>query len=151
MKLLEAPLPLSEVFECLIHGIVCEEPAQAPTGLDTPGGWEDLMGGLEAWEQDPDILDDEGVEPPEPPITRLASDIACMMRDRNMEPPGRVMPNGDGGIVFRWRMGDAAWTVESDRSIESSLARRGRVVCRHSLHEGANFTRWCRRIPGPGV
>ena len=69
-------------------------------------------------------------------MLRLAMDVAAVLRDRNVEAPDRVIPNGDGGIVFRWRSRDFTWSLEleADGSMETSLMEVNRLVCRHSLH-----------------
>jgi len=69
-------------------------------------------------------------------MLRLAMDVAAVLRDRNVEAPDRVIPNGDGGIVFRWRSCDFTWSLEleADGSMETSLMEENRLVCRHSLH-----------------
>ena len=72
-------------------------------------------------------------------MLRLAMDVAAVLRDRNVEAPDRVIPNGDGGIVFRWRSCDFTWSLEleADGSMETSLMEEDRLVCRHSLHAPA--------------
>ena len=141
MKLLDTPMLLSEEFDYLVHGIVRETLIRPPATPTHEAAWRKLIDELASWgERGADMLEDEGVEPPQPSIVHAATELASIMRDRDMEPPGRLMPNGDGGIVFRWRVGECAWTVEfeSDGSIESCLVRRGKLIRRHSLHEGGD-------------
>ena len=135
MRLLETAVALPDRLEYLVRGIVQDEPGASLTPQQD-ADWQKLVDTLADWERDPDDLEDEGVEPPDVPAIRLASDLAEMMRDRNIEPPGRKVPNGDGGLLFQWRSDQTTWTVEFDidGSVESSLVRSGRLVCRQSLH-----------------
>ncbi len=69
-------------------------------------------------------------------MVQLAMSIAGVLRDQNVEVPDRVIPNGDGGIVFRWRTGDFIWSLEldSDGSLETLIMEHDNLLCRHSLH-----------------
>ena len=60
-----------------------------------------------------------------------------MLRDTGVEAPQHVVPNGDGGIVFRLRSGPQVLSLEldGDGSVESYLLRGGKLVWRHALHE----------------
>ncbi len=81
-------------------------------------------------------MSDEGIEGPSIATIRLAEKTARVLRDCNVEVPDRVVPNGDGGIVFRWRSGDFTWSLDldADGSLETSLVERENLLCRHSLH-----------------
>ena len=135
MKLLETAVAPPDRLEYLVRGIVQDEPGIRLTPQQD-ADWQELMDTLVDWARDPGDLEDEGVEPPDSSTIKLASELAGMMRDRDIEPPDRLAPNGDGGLVFRWRSGQTTWTVEFDMdgSVESSLVRSGRLVCRQSLH-----------------
>ena len=69
-------------------------------------------------------------------MVHLAINVAKVLRDQNVESPDRVVPNGDGGIVFRWRSGNFTWSLEldADGSLETSLMDHDSLLCRHSLH-----------------
>jgi len=80
-------------------------------------------------------LEDEGVEAPALEAIRLALNAVDTLRESGVDAPSRTVPDGDGGVVFRWRSGDNAWTLafEADGTIESSLVAKGRLVSRHAL------------------
>ena len=67
-------------------------------------GWQDIIDSkLIEWGRDPGQLEDEDVTPPSRAIIDRASDLAMLLRERNWHPPNRVVPSGDGGIIFeRW-------------------------------------------------
>lgn len=72
------------------------------------------------WGRDPTRLEDEDVVPPSFEAIKVASDSAMALRDKSKEAPKRVVPNGDGGIVFeRWE-GSVSETIEvfEDGAIE---------------------------------
>ncbi len=72
------------------------------------------------WGRDPSQLEDEGIDPPSRAIVTLALQFAMFLRDQNVAPPDRAIPNGDGGIVFKRTMGDILEIIEvaKDASIE---------------------------------
>lgn len=125
---------LTEILH-LLQGIVQDEPVRARVAPQHQAAWQGLRDELADWERAPQRQEDEGVVPPDPSVVRLASEIASAMQERDMEPPGRLVPNGDGGLAFRWRTVETTWTVELDMdgAIESSLVRRGRLVWRRGL------------------
>ena len=71
---------------------------------------------------------------------QLAMDVATVMRDGKIEAPDRIVPNGDGGLVFRWHSGEFTWSLELDvdGSMETTLMEEHTLVCRHSLHVPAS-------------
>ena len=141
MQLLAPPVSLSDKVRYLTQGIVLGEPDPLPAEQRNEALWEQVAEVLHNWAADPDGVEDEGVVAPDEATIRLALDVGETMQQMRLEPPGAVMPNGDGGLVFRWRSGDDMWTVEfdDDGTIESSLARKERLVCRHTLHEGRDL------------
>ncbi len=84
------------------------------------------------WGRDPTRLEDEDVVPPSFEAIKAASDSAMALRDKSIEAPKRVVPNGDGGIVFeRWE-GSVSETIEvfEDGSIEYCRYRDTRLTHR---------------------
>jgi len=136
MPVLEVPQTLPERIEYLLHPVVEFETAHAPLSETHAMAWQELLEQLSAWVRDPEQLRDEEIAAPSSRMLRLAMDVAAVLRDRNVEAPDRVIPNGDGGIVFRWRSCDFTWSLEleADGSMETSLMEENRLVCRHSLH-----------------
>ena len=136
MPVLEVPQTLPERIEYLLHPVVDFEMAHAPLSETHAMAWQELLEQLSAWARDPEQLSDEEIAAPSGRMLRLAMDVAAVLRDRNVEAPDRVIPNGDGGIVFRWRSCDFTWSLEleADGSMETSLMEENRLVCRHTLH-----------------
>jgi len=87
------------------------------------------------WARYPSRLDDEGVIPPSADIIHRACEIAIDMRDQTLAAPLRVVPNGDGGIVFERREGPIFQTIEiyEDGSVESAAFVDSRLVSCHRL------------------
>ena len=137
MKVLEFPQTLAERIDYLLQAVVAR-----PTTRDTLpeaeiAAWQELMDEqFSSWAKDPEQLSDDGIEAPSVAMVQLAMSIARVLRDQNVEAPDRVVPNGDGGIVFRWRSGDFTWSLELDvdGSLETSLMEQDDLLCRHSLH-----------------
>ena len=104
-----------------------DEQSLASTALrrDTERGlWQDIIDGkLVEWGRDPSQLDDEGIDSPTPQTIKRASQIALFMRDQGMPAPSRIVPTGDGGIVFERQQGVVFETIEigADGSIEVAL------------------------------
>ncbi len=137
MKLLELPHTLSEKIGRLLQPILAIGPVTGSAGGDEHNAWETVVEQLRRWTGDPRQLSDEGVEAPTSEVLATAAAMADVLRDAGVEPPDHLIPNGDGGIVFRWRSGQRAWSIEldSDGSLESYLLQQGKLVWRHSLHE----------------
>jgi hypothetical protein len=137
MKLLETPITLSEKVRYLTEAIVEGDSLEGPLKPENQAAWQRVLDKLAVWDGNPHELEDEDFEVPVPSALRLASAVAGVMRERGIDSPQTVVPNGDGGLVFRWRSGETAWTMEfeSDGSIDSSLVRNGKLIRRHSLHD----------------
>ena len=137
MKVLDFPQTLPERIDYLLQPVVIRPTARELLPAAEIAAWQDLMDKqFSSWASDPEQLGDDGIEAPSVEIVRLARDVATVLREQNVESPDRVVPNGDGGIVFRWRFGDFTWSleVEADGSLESSLMEHDSLLCRHSLH-----------------
>lgn len=139
MPVLEVPRTLPERIEYLLHPVVELETPHAPLSQANAGAWQERIEQLAAWARDPQQLSDEDIVAPSGRMIQLAMDVAAVMRDRNVEASDRVVPNGDGGIVFRWRSRDFTWSLEldADGSMETSLMEDNKLVCRHCLHAPA--------------
>ncbi len=137
MKLLELPHTLSEKISRLLLPIRAAEPATTPLGPERQDRWRMVLEQLGRWKSDPSQLEDEDVEAPTSQVLVASVAVAEALRDTGVEPPDAVVPNGDGGLVFRWRMAQRAWSIEleGDGTIESYLMHQGKLVWRHSLHE----------------
>jgi hypothetical protein len=136
MPALEVPQTLPDRIAYLLHSVVEFETPHAPLSEIHLVAWQELIAQLSAWARDPQQLRDEDIEPPSNRMIQLAMDVASVMRDRKIEAPDRIVPNGDGGLVFRWRSGEFTWSLELDvdGSMETTLMEEHMLVCRHSLH-----------------
>jgi hypothetical protein len=137
MKVLEFPQTLAEKIDYLLQPVVTRPRAHELLSDAEIAAWQELIGKqFSSWARDPQQLGDDGIEAPSAETVQLAMNIARVLRDQNVESPDRVVPNGDGGIVFRWQSGDFTWSLEldADGSLETSLMEHDNLRCRHSLH-----------------
>lgn len=107
-----------------------------PEGQEARSAWQALIDRqLIEWGRDARPLEDDGVVPPLPAVVNLASRLAMAMRDDGKPPPLRVVPNGEGGIVFERCAGSVFETVEiqADLSVESASYRDSRLVSRQRV------------------
>jgi hypothetical protein len=123
----------SSQIDWLMAGIVQSNPP-----AEVPGGgaaWESILDRITGWKQDPGSLEDEGVRAPSSRVLQQAEDFARELHQRRIEAPTVVVPNGDGGVILRWRDGHAQWSIEfeEDGFVESYLVVAGKVQCRHGL------------------
>src|SRR5437867_6844152 len=114
MKLLELPHTLSEKVERLLQPILAGGRAAGSAGEVQRSAWQLVVDQLHHWAGDPRQLADEGVEAPTSEVLAMAAAVADVLRDAGIDPPDSLVPNGDGGIVFRWRSGQRAWSIELD-------------------------------------
>jgi hypothetical protein len=75
------------------------------------------------WVVNPGQLEDDELEPPSREIVALASRFLLFMRDQGMPPPHRVVPDGEGGVIFERKQSPVFETFEISRegSIEYLL------------------------------
>lgn len=100
------------------------------------GLWpEEIDGRLADWEQRPDQLQDEGVEAPTRAIVGLARRCAGYLSERGAPAPSRIVPDGDGGMVFEWLKGPIVESIENadDAAIEYLRFVDSRLVHRQAL------------------
>lgn len=96
--------------------------------------WNELViNPLIDWGRDPSILEDEGLDAPSFEIVNIAHRLAIGMRDSDFAPPDRVIPNGDGGIVFKQKNDNTLISIEicKDRTTEVTIFRNGNLIFRH--------------------
>lgn len=100
-------------------------------------GWENVIDRqLIQWAMDLSQPEEDGVEVPSRSIIGIGCGVAQSMRDAGMPPPLRVVPNGDGGIVFEHREGSLFETIEidADGSVEIAVFLDSRLVSRRRLN-----------------
>ena len=100
-------------------------------------GWESVIDRqLIEWGRGLDGLECDDIRPPSAVSIRAAIDIARFMRDEAESAPVRVVPNGEGGIVFEWAEGREFETVEIDEEGLVEICRfvDSRLVFRRLLN-----------------
>jgi hypothetical protein len=137
MKLLELPHTPTEMIHRLLQPILTMEKGNGQPAQDNKDGWRMMSAQLSRWQEAPHTLEDDGVEPPGVAVLARAEVVAGALSAAGVEPPDTFIPNGDGGLVLRWRAGQRAWWIEldGDGSMEAYLMHNGKLVWRHSLHE----------------
>ncbi len=99
--------------------------------------WQEIIDNkLIEWGRDLSQLEDEDIVPPTDTAIHQASQLAIACRDRAHAPPDRVVPNGDGGIVFERWQGLVSETLEvfEDGSIEYAKYIDCRLQSRGPVH-----------------
>lgn len=138
MKLLEVPVTIQEKIQYLLQPILADVQSFGRGRLseDDLRAWQTCIEHrLKAWEQQPSQLEEEGLEPPSAEVFPLVGEVAVVLRDQGVDPPLRVVPNGEGGVVFEWRDHPFFWVleVERDGALALSVFRNARLVSRHQL------------------
>jgi len=87
------------------------------------------------WVVNPGQFEDDELEPPSREIVALASRFLLLMRDQRMPPPHRVVPDGEGGIVFERKEPPVfeVFEISRDGSIEYSLFVNSQLKTRESV------------------
>ncbi len=91
---------------------------------------------LVGWGLDPHHLEDDGLEPPNIDIIAFTINLAKALRDGGTSAPLRVVPNGEGGIVFEKRSGPffVSLEINADESIEYIEFENSKIVERVKFH-----------------
>jgi hypothetical protein len=86
--------------------------------------WQDVIDGkLIEWGRDPSRLAEPELIPPTRAAIKRAVAIASELRDRNVLPPMRAVPDGDGGLVFERWSGEVSESIEVDAEGRAELVR----------------------------
>lgn len=96
-------------------------------------GWDKLIDHrLIEWGSNPSQLEDDGIEVPSRESIKIACQLAYVMRNNESPFPTRIVPNGEGGIVFERMKGQTFITIEIDEngSLEITEFIDSRLVCR---------------------
>lgn len=95
--------------------------------------WDDVIDRkLIEWGRNPSQLAEDELDPPSADAIRAACDAAYWLRDKKEPPPGRVVPNGDGGAAFELWLGSIVVMLEffEDGSSERTVYDDCRIVAR---------------------
>lgn len=99
-------------------------------------GWRDVINEpLIDWGKDPSQLEDEGIEAPSRALITFVSEYAMCLRRFGWPPPLRVVPSGDGGIVFELKSGPYFQSLEFDKdgTVELVTFKDSKFVTRIEL------------------
>jgi hypothetical protein len=90
---------------------------------------------LEVWLSDPTAISDQGLDAPSQRVLRIALDYAESFRDQGMAAPDRVIPDPNGGIVFRRREGNISEVLHilDDGVVDYQKFRDSVLIARQSL------------------
>jgi hypothetical protein len=84
------------------------------------------------WANDPQSLEDDGLEAPSREVIHLACRLCHEAMQANMRPPDRVVPDGDGGVSMEWRFGHeqstVTWDILRDCTVEKVVFSNGQVT-----------------------
>jgi hypothetical protein len=87
------------------------------------------------WGRDPAALEDDDLVPPSREAIGAAINLVRQLRDQGLPAPMRVIPNGDGGIVFKRWKGSLLERLEvyDDGSIAYATFDGGRLIFRRMI------------------
>ena len=90
---------------------------------------------LNEWCRKEPRRDEDGVEWPGPAVAEVAVQVACLLKQRGLQPPTRFVPNAEGGVVFEFQHQHQLQTieVESDGSIELCRFEATKLVDRRRM------------------
>ena len=90
---------------------------------------------LNTWQSNPTQLEDDGLEAPSLEVIHFTQQIATRLRDADWPAPLRIVPNGEGGILFEWRSIPDFFTleIEEDLSVEWIVYHDSQVQHRERL------------------
>ena len=134
-------------FETEIQSSITPEPNRAVStyadratpvsGQSNRASWQRIIDEkLIEWGANPEFFGNDDIESPGPDVVSLAIQIARDYRDTDQAPPDRVVPDGDGGIVFERRSGSISenirigddLTVEYVQMAGAKLMERKRIL-----------------------
>jgi len=97
--------------------------------------WQVVERTLLQWEQDPSLLEEEGMEIPSIITIREAIRLANALFVTRSVPPTRIVPDGNGGIVFERQEGIVYETIEllPDKEPEYCLFQNAQLLHRHTF------------------
>ena len=77
------------------------------------------------WLKDPSVLEDDGLDAPTTLSLTVAAALAQIMT------PTRIVPSGDGGIVFTWDRHKYSLEVEWDGSVDFKVWQDVKIAARY--------------------
>lgn len=117
-------------------GVAIERSLVSPyqSGSETGAAWGRIIDDvLIEWGREPSPLHDDDFEPPAKAALRTAIRLAESCRAERWAPPNRVVPDGEGGIVFERWAGESFEQMNIDptgRNLEILAFRGSKLVSR---------------------
>jgi hypothetical protein len=136
MPILESDTTVAEKIERLLASAAMDDQTWVCDGPGESERWQAIIDGqLMAWRSDPSRLEDEGIDAPSAVAFRSALLAAKVLRERGLPAPDRVVPSGDGGIVFARKRDPyySTFEIEANGSIEFIRMKNTKVVSRQRL------------------
>ena len=139
MKIAESSYTMSEKSEPVVNTGATDEKLFASLEKQRRAdevAWDSIVNNqLIEWGRNPHVLEHDDVSPPSGQTISLACQVAVTMRDDGEPAPTRVVPNGNGGIVFERNVGPAFLTIEIDEdgSVEYAAFVNSKLVSRQRL------------------
>lgn len=136
MKMLESDATISKKILSPIPTGVAASPILTTAGEDRSknrAAWQAVLDyTLVEWGCNPSRFAEDGLTPPTAYAIGVACQVAQHLRDHDKDAPLRVVPNGDGGIVFERRQGEIFETLEiqDDGSAEYTVFINSRLSTR---------------------
>ncbi len=98
--------------------------------------WENLINHrLIEWGSHPEQLEDDDLTAPSPDRIVQAIQFATRLRNTRMPAPTRIVPDGEGGIVFEYRRqrDSEAYRIGASGVIEYVAFKDGSIITRQQL------------------
>jgi hypothetical protein len=106
---------LNDIATYLTQGIV-----DIPLSVDGEHEWNEVFSQLEEWRSAPSSLEDDGVEAPLERIIQGAEETGLSLKEQGVSSPESVLPDGDGGVVFRWSQENSSGLSNSILMVQSN-------------------------------
>ena len=103
-------------------------------------GWQRVLELLSAWDGKQSLRDEDGIEWPAPAVVELARRLAISLQRQKFRPPTRLVPNGEGGIVFECQQERDLQTIEieADGAIELCRFNDAKLTDRRRIPLASN-------------
>lgn len=98
--------------------------------------WQRVIDGVLAeWGRKQQIRDEDGIEWPAAAVVEAARRLASSLQNQGLCPPTRVVPNGEGGLVFEYQHARELQTIEieADGTIEVCRFKDAKLINRNRI------------------
>ena len=96
--------------------------------------WQEVIDKLNDWQRDPDgLAEDDLIPPTEAALLRANFVVQLGAMFGSVEPPKRVVPDGNGGVDIEFHKGSLE--IDKNGRTERVLVKGGKVVSRETIYE----------------